>query len=353
MAKEVQHLAGRPDRRQRVRLLLARDVGRRAMDGLEHGRELALRVEVCTGRQAHAARDRSAQVGQDIAEQVRGDDNLKSLRILDKEHAGRVHQQRVGLHVRILLAHLGKDLIPEYHRIVECIALADAGQALALTARQLIGIADDALGALAGEHAGLQNDLVGLILVQPCARAGILALAVLADDDHVDIALLAACKRAGRAVQQLDRAHVDVLVKIVADAQQQIPERDVVGHARRADCTQIDRVELFELLDAVVVHHLAGLQIILTAPREVGELKGKGAVQLCDLIEHLDALGQHFRANAIACDDCNLIRLHSLFLSFLGSQSSGKASAAWRRARTTGSSSPVRKRMSAPPPVQI
>ena len=150
----------------------------------------------------------------------------------------------VGGNVGILGRDLLKDLVPEYHRIVEGVALADGGDALALFLSQFEGISDNALGALAREYASLKGHLGGGVFKQPFARAGILALAVFADHDHVDISGVYVLEGAGRAAEELYGAEVDILVKAVADLKQEAPQRNMVGHSGIADSAEIDGVEL-------------------------------------------------------------------------------------------------------------
>ena len=191
---------------------------------LEHRGVLALRIEIGTGRQAHTARNGRAEVRQDVAKEVARDDDLKALRVLDEHHARRIDEQLLRLDVRVLLADLGENLIPEHHRVAERIALGDGRQRLVLAARRLIGIAHDALAALAREDTRLQCDLLRRARIEARADVCILALTVLADDNHVDVLALDAGKRARSALEKLDRAQVDVLVKAAADLQQQLPE---------------------------------------------------------------------------------------------------------------------------------
>ena len=64
------------------------------------------------------------------------------------------------------------------------------------------------------------------------------------------------CQRAGRAVEQLDRAQVDILIKIFADGQQQIPQRDVIRYGGIADCAEEDRIEFAQLFDIFTLDKL-------------------------------------------------------------------------------------------------
>ena len=311
MAEEVQDLGRGPDGRQRIGDSLAGDVRRGAVDGLEHGGELPLRVQVGPGGQAHAAGDGGAQVGEDIAEEVGGDNDLKPLRVFDHEHAGRVHQQGVCLHIRVFPADLGKNLVPEDHGVVERVALADARQRFVFLPGQLVGVADDPLAAMAGEHAVLDDHFVRLALIQPRAAAGVFALAVLADEGHIDILRLRVLQRAGRAPQQFHRPQVDILVKALADFQQQPPQGDMVRHAGGADRPEVDGVELLQLFDTVVVHHLPVLQVKIAAPGEFRPFETETAVQRSHRVKHFDSLGNYLRADSIPGNGSHSVRYHA------------------------------------------
>jgi hypothetical protein len=80
MTEEVEHHRARPDHRDRVRDVAAIDVRRRAVHRLEQRRELALGVQVGRRCQADRAGTRWPQVGEDVAEQVRRDDDIEALR---------------------------------------------------------------------------------------------------------------------------------------------------------------------------------------------------------------------------------------------------------------------------------
>ena len=75
----------------------------------------------------------------------------------------------------------GHDLVPEHHRVVERVGLGGRHERPLALHRQFERVADDALGALAGEHRGLRHDLVRRAGAQPAADAAVLALGVLAD----------------------------------------------------------------------------------------------------------------------------------------------------------------------------
>ena len=107
--------------------------------------------------------------------------------------------------------------------------------------RQLEGIFQHAVGADAGEHALLGDELPVGALEHAAADRGVFALGVLAHDVEVDVGFGAVGQRRAHAGHQLAGAQVHVLVEAAADRDQQAPERDMVRHARPADRAEQDR----------------------------------------------------------------------------------------------------------------
>ena len=67
--------------------------------------------------------------------------------------------------------------------------------------------------------------------MRPPADARVLALGVLAHEEHVDVGRPAPGERAGHSLQQPGRADVRPQVEPLAEREQEPPERDVVGDA--------------------------------------------------------------------------------------------------------------------------
>ena len=90
LAEVLEQHRHRQHRRRRVGLALAGDVGRRAVHRLEHRRVGAAHVEVAARGEADAAGDRGRQVGDDVAEQVVGDDHVVAAGVGDQVDRRRV-----------------------------------------------------------------------------------------------------------------------------------------------------------------------------------------------------------------------------------------------------------------------
>lgn len=86
-------------------------------------------------------------------------DYLEPARLADHEHGRSVDQQPPRRHVRVLLSYLIEDAVPQHPGVLEGVSLADAGDAAALPAGEFERPSDDALGAVAREHGGLQRGL--------------------------------------------------------------------------------------------------------------------------------------------------------------------------------------------------
>ena len=94
-----------------VGLARSRDVGGRAVDRLEHRDPSG--VQVGRAGEADAAAHRTTEVGEDVAEEVVGDDHVVALRVLHEVDAGGVDVVVGGLDLGELLGHLVERALPE------------------------------------------------------------------------------------------------------------------------------------------------------------------------------------------------------------------------------------------------
>ena len=84
LAEVLQHQHGRPERAQRIGNAAAHDVECRAVNGLEHGRECALRIDVARGRDAEAAGKRRCEIRENVGVQVGGHHRINAGRVVDE-----------------------------------------------------------------------------------------------------------------------------------------------------------------------------------------------------------------------------------------------------------------------------
>ena len=78
----------------------------------------------------------------------------------------------------------------------------------------------------------------------------------------------------------------------------------MVRHGRgQTHRTEVDRVAVGELRQAVLGHHPAVLQVPLARPGELDALESEAARQLGRPVEDAEALGDDLPADAVAGDD--------------------------------------------------
>ena len=178
---------------------------------------------------------------------------------------------------------------------------------LAAALREVEGVSQDAVDADAAHHRLLHHDLALGAGIHPAADRGILALGVLAHDEEIDVAGLAAGQRRGHARHQAHRAQIDVLVEFAPELQQRPPQRNVVRHGvRPADGAEEDRVVAADLRLPVVRHHLPVFGVVV-AGGEVEAVESKVDVEFVGgCFQHAQALRHDLLADAVAGDDRDL-----------------------------------------------
>src|SRR5205807_1247737 len=165
VAKVTQHHRPGEDGADRIRDPFPGMLWRRAMHRLEESAP-RLRVDVGRGRLAQPAHELGSEVAQDVAEHVRGDDDVESARVLDQLHGGRVDEKMLSLDLGKSLALRHKDTLPEIMGVIQGVTLVHHGQAtpmarLTALAGELEGISLNALHALSSIDVFLDRDLIG------------------------------------------------------------------------------------------------------------------------------------------------------------------------------------------------
>ena len=261
-------------------------------------------MDVAGCRHAEPALEGRAQVGDDVAEQVVGDDHFE---LRGVEH--HVHGERIDVIVRRLDPGIGgrdflEDALPEGVPLLHGVRLVrHAHFRLAARLRVLEGVADDPVDALEGVQLFLDGDLVVGPRLEAAADADVEAFRVLAEDGEVDVLRLTILERTEPGVEQLHRAVVDVEIELEARAEQDVAGVPVVGDARVAERPDEDRVEV------VAQHRVAvgrdgdaGLEEVVRAPRQFLDLEGP-AVDIARTADHLDGFGGDLLADSITRDD--------------------------------------------------
>ena len=164
-------------------------------------------------------------------------------------------------------------------------------------------IADDALDTFARVHVFLDGDFVGRALLENTTQVAVDALGVFADHDEVYVFRLDAFQRAEPGVEQTHRAHVRVQVHPAAHAKQNFARMNVRRHARIAECTHEDRVEIARQHGKSICRDgcLVG-EVAVCAPVERGELDRRACRADC-----ADSLLDDFFADAVAGNNRNAL----------------------------------------------
>ncbi len=229
---------------------------------------------------------------------------MTSMRLRVRDHARR---QRVDVvlpdrDIRERRRERVHDLVPQHHRVLQRVRLRGAGQQLSRPRPgEAERVANHPLDAHPREKPGLLGHLVRGAAMQTAAEPGVLALAVLPHAYHVDVLRCPADQRARHARHQSHRPQVHVLLESLADRQDQLPHRDVIGDRRMADRAEIDRVGVAKPIEPVGRHHAPGLAVVVAAPRildtgdrQTGEVGNRG--------EHAHRRRRHLLADAVAGD---------------------------------------------------
>nr|GFD06915.1 hypothetical protein [Tanacetum cinerariifolium] len=131
------------------------------MHRFEQRGETPFRVEIGRGRDADGAGARRAEVGQDVAEQIRRHDHVKAVRLQDEACAEDVDVLLVPRHLGVVRRHECRALVPVRHADGDAVGLGRRRQAFT---RACLGEFEsefeDAVDATAREHRFLKHELV-------------------------------------------------------------------------------------------------------------------------------------------------------------------------------------------------
>ncbi|MNT11685.1 hypothetical protein D3C72_1465780 [compost metagenome] len=261
------------------------------MHGFEDRRVL---TDVGARGQAQATDQTCTQVGDDVAEQVGGDDDVELFRTHHQLHAAVVDDHFLELDVRVLGRHFARHGQEQARGRLDDVGLVHGGDLLAAgAAGQLEGVTHDALGALAGDAgAGERGLAVGRHFL---AFSQVRTFGVLTNGDQVDVVETRLGVREG-----VGRTHVGVQVKVAAQADVDRGEAATDRRGQRAlQCDLVAR-------DRFQGHRRHQIAVLLQ-----GHQAGVGVFVLqasLELVEHEQGGVHDFRANAVAADDRNFLR---------------------------------------------
>src|SRR2546427_659727 len=175
----------RADRRDRTRDTFAGVLRRTAVDRLEH-RDLA-RVDVPRRRGTETASERGAQVREDVAEEIRRDDDIELLGLEDHPHRGGVDVHRIAPHIGELFAELVEHVAPDLLDRNGVRLVDERDVLLSVLACELERVADDPLDSRPREAHRDGRDLLRRPNRRSLSLLRVGVLGVLPDDRHVDL----------------------------------------------------------------------------------------------------------------------------------------------------------------------
>ena len=269
------------------------------MDRLEHGRILVGRVDAARSGVADATDHRTGLVGDDVAEEVVGQDHVEAGRVGHQEDGGRVDVQVVVGDLRVFLGHLVDDALPHVAGVDEHVLLVHKGHVLPALHGQLEGVTHHALHTVGGVDGDFGGHLVRGATADRSAGTAVQAFGAFTHDDEIDVTRVG--ERRGNALVQLGRTQVHVLVQVEAELEQQAAFQNARLDARIADGAQQDGVGLLDALLFLFRKNRAVTQIALGTQIELlifefGDAFGR-------LLQSLLSPRSHFLANAIARND--------------------------------------------------
>ena len=156
MTEMLEHHRASPDLPDRVGDSPSVDVGCGAVHRFEQRGEFALGIEVGRRGDGNGAGAGGAEVGEDVAEQVGGDDDVEPVGMADEIGGQDVDVELVRPHIRKFIAEGGEAFVPIGHGDRNAIRFGGRGQVFprALLCER-VGEADDAVDADARENAFL------------------------------------------------------------------------------------------------------------------------------------------------------------------------------------------------------
>ena len=252
-------------------------------------------------RHAHPALQLRRDVCEHVTEEVRRDDDVEAERIPDHPCRQRVDEYTLDRHVRVLGGEFLDDLIPENVAVARRIRLRCARESSAPALGQLERVPDDAPYTFAREDGSLDPDLMRMAGVCAATHARVLALGVLAHEEHVD--RRRARERGGDPVEEACRPQVRPEIEPLAERQQQPPQGHVIRHARVADGAEEHGVVCAHDLERVGRHHRPGFVEVGRAPRQFVPLELES-----ERIDGPACLRDDFRADSVSRDHGDAMR---------------------------------------------
>src|SRR5437899_3457892 len=201
-------------------------------------------MEIAGGRETESAGELCSEVADDVAEKIAGDDHVKLARIANDLHGQGVDVKVAGVDLRIFLADLLEDALPEVvgeGHGVGFVAHANAPEFV--LASVVEGMPDDSLDALAGVDVFLNGNFVGSVFLEEAAHADVKSFGIFAEDDKADVVCRAIAEGREAIMKKFNGAGVDKKVKLEAQTKQDVCRVLVRWNARVAEGAEEDRIE--------------------------------------------------------------------------------------------------------------
>lgn len=162
--------------------------------------------------------------------QVGSNNGIQAFRLQHHASSHSINKHLVNSDIREIHSNGLGNLIPENHTVALSIALSDNSQELT---RTLLGglksEAHNSLNTVSGEDGDLSSDFPRLTSMRAATLAGVLALAVLTNNNPVKVTVLAVAQRRLSAAEDSCWADIGVLLEGLANGQAETPQRDVIG----------------------------------------------------------------------------------------------------------------------------
>src|SRR5579862_6084792 len=130
------------------------------MHGLEHGRVLALRVQIPRWSNSNRADDGGAEVGENIAEKIRAYDDVKPVGVAHEMRRENVHVKLIRADARKLFRDGGESLVPKRHGVDDAVRFRGGRNVLSTALRQLECKTHHAVAAPLGKYRLLHRDFI-------------------------------------------------------------------------------------------------------------------------------------------------------------------------------------------------
>ena len=270
----------------------------------------ALPAHVERRRRQHAdrAREHRRFVGQDVTEEVAGDNHVELLRRPDELHRGVVDVHVRELDIGILRRHSGDDFAPQ-DRGVEHVGLVDRAELLAAAARGLESDAGDAFDFAPRIQHRVEAFVLALRIGATSARlAEVDITCQLADDHQVeagdDFALQR--RRIGQLRIQHRRTQIREQTEVLADRENALlrthrARQRVV--TRTTDCAEQNGIGRFR--DSLCRFGIGMLLRVVRDSTQIGGLAFDRDAFTAEDIEHLRCFGDDLGTDAVAGHHCD------------------------------------------------